>query len=744
MFALCQDTPAKSSEMLRSRAMLQLWRLSMSLRGVKRTVSATSVSVAPIDTATGPSWLRPLLLILTGILLLLLFTGEIRDTDVWLHMKTGQHSFETRALTVPDPFSYTSGMGAKYSGEEITRYFNLTSEWLAQVVMYLIYRVAGFAGLVLVRAALLIVFCGLAGWIAFRRTGGFYVGLASALMAAGMAFHFQQSRPFLITFAGLAVTMAILESRRWMWMLPVVFLIWANCHAGFFLGWLVLGAYCAEALIERLRKRPVGDERRLWLVAAACLLSSGVNPNGFRVVQILFLYRTSVIQSNNLEWQRPIFWEFGIYSFLLFGSLVAMLVAWRRTRLVDWLLYLGFAAISLLAIRNTIFLGLIGPVMMATYLPKWRILPPIAVVLAAAALLVFDVAPAAKRGNVFALRAAEWELPSGAADFIQTHRIAGRMFNNYETGGYLVWRLWPLQRDFIDPRGLSEEAFADYRRILTNADSTVLEKYGIEMVVTDGFDYLSGQVYPLVMGLAESRGAEWKLVHADSKSVVFMRHPPAGVQALNAVEVLFESLEAQCDAHILHDPARPYCARGLSELYAFKGNADKASQWMEHYLERRTEPDPDAERTYKSLRVTLLNRSAMALQSKGDLAGAEPLLRSALEIAERDLGPEHPDTAGSLNNLASLLESKEDYASAELLYRRALAIAEKTLGQDDARTAMALENLAGLLAAKGDYGEAEALFRRALATANKSLGPDDPTTLEIRENLDALLKAKAK
>ena len=78
-------------------------------------------------------------------------------------------------------------------------------------------------------------------------------------------------------------------------------------------------------------------------------------------------------------------------------------------------------------------------------------------------------------------------------------------------------------------------------------------------------------------------------------------------------------------------------------------------------------------------------RSAMALQSKGDLAGAEPLLRSALEIAERDLGPEHPDTAGSLNNLASLLESKEDYASAELLYRRALAIAEKTLGQDDAR-----------------------------------------------------------
>ena len=495
--------------------MLQLWRLSMSLRGVKRTVFASSVSVAPIDTATGPRWLRPLLLILTGILLLSLFTGEIRDTDVWLHMKTGQHSFETRALTVPDPFSYTSGMGAKYSGEEITRYFNLTSEWLAQVVMYLIYRAAGFAGLVLVRAALLIVFCGLAGWIAFRRTEDFYIGLASALVAAGMAFHFQQSRPFLITFVGLAVTMAILESRRWMWVLPVVFLIWANCHAGFFMGWLVLGAYCGEAVIERLRRRPVADERRLWLVAAACFLVSGVNPNGFRVVQILFLYRTSVIQSNNLEWQRPIFWESGIYSLLLFGSLLAMLAGSAPHAAC------GLVALSGLRcdfsfgdsehdLPGADWSGVDGglPSQVAGFCRLsrccWR-----------RRLCLFSMSRRlAKRGNVFALRAAEWQLPSGAADFIQARGIAGRMFNNYETGGYLVWRLWPLQRDFIDPRGLSEEAFADYRRILTNADSwraRLLQKYGIQMVVTEGFDYLSGQVYPLVMGLAEcaARSGNW-------------------------------------------------------------------------------------------------------------------------------------------------------------------------------------------------------------------------------------------
>src|SRR3984893_6893438 len=107
----------------------------MPLRSANRTVS-----VAPMKPSAAPRWLRPLLLSLAAIMLLSLFTGEIRDTDIWLHLKTGQHTLEARALTVPDPFSYTSEMGvAKYAGEEITRYFNLTHEWLAQIGMFLIY-----------------------------------------------------------------------------------------------------------------------------------------------------------------------------------------------------------------------------------------------------------------------------------------------------------------------------------------------------------------------------------------------------------------------------------------------------------------------------------------------------------------------------------------------------------------------------------------------------------------------------
>ncbi len=539
-----------------------------------------TVQASPKPAAAKPAWLRPALMGLTALLLLTWFTGEIADTDIWLHLKTGQHTLETHALTVPDPFSYTSNMGgATSAGEATTRYFNLTHEWLAQSLMYGIYSVSGFPGLVLLRAALLIGFCWLVGLMAYWRSGHFYRGLGAAILAGAVAINFQQSRPFLVTFVLLAATMAILEARLRMrgvlWLLPAIFLFWANCHGGFFLGWVIMGAYCGEALIRRLQKKPVEGERQLWLLTVICFLISGVNPNGFRVIEILFLYRGSPIQATNLEWQYPAFWQPSPYSFVLFGALAALLTGRRKTRPVDWLLYGIFAPFSLMAVRNTIFMGIFGPILVAALIPSfpsWKRAMPVVAEYAAAGLLAAGTVWSAVSGGAFQLRAAEWKLPSGAADFLQAHRVAERMFNTYETGGYLVWRLWPMQKDFIDPRGLSEEAFADYNRMLVNTDLNggksarkLFDKYGIQVLVLEGFDRFSGDLYNLPVNLADPNQTEWKLVYSDAKGVVFMRHPPAGVQPMNPLEAL-HSIELQCQEQVLHDPARPGCTRGIAEL----------------------------------------------------------------------------------------------------------------------------------------------------------------------------------
>ena len=383
--------------------------------------------------------------------------------------------------------------------------------------------------------------------------------------------------------------MAILERRRWMWALPVVFLVWANMHGGYFMGWVLIGAYCGEALYERLRKHPVPGERQLWLVAAACFAASAINPNGLRVIEIMLYYRGSTIQASNLEWQYPAFWEPSGYSFVLFGSLVVMLIRRRETRPADWLLLVVFGAASLLAVRNTILMGLVGSVLLFGYLPAPRRTLPAASYYATVIALLAATAFQLRSGESFQFHEAAWRLPARAADFLAEHKVSARLFNTYENGGYLVWRLWPMQKDFIDPRGLSEEAFADYQHIIQYAPDVdrLLEKYGIQVIVVDGFDRFTGQVRGLALALSDPSQKAWKLVQADEKGVVFMREPPPGVAPLNNAQAL-GSIEEQCRLQLERDPQHPGCANGLAQAYAnIVGDRARAAQWAAVYESRK-------------------------------------------------------------------------------------------------------------------------------------------------------------
>jgi len=517
------------------------------------------------------------------------FTPEIYDSDFWWHLKTGQYIVENRALPVPDPFAFTTaGAGEAYAGEAITRHFNLTHEWLAQVLLYLVWRAAGFGGVVLFRATLLAAFCGLVGLVAWRRCAGFYRSLAAACAAAGIAIRFALDRPYLIAFLLLAATIAILEYRRSVWLLPPLFLVWANCHGGFFLGWLVLGAYSAEAVWNR-----TGSARRLCLASALSLLLSGVNPNGYRILQVLLYYRASSQTKNLLEWARPVAFAFSEFTVLWLGAALLMLWAWRRVRPVDWILFTAFAAAAFSAQRNTILVGLIAPIVIVSYLPwdrLWKRTLP-ALLPFAASLVLIGTGMAASWGSAFQLRAAEWRYPAGAADFLLAHRIAGPIFNTYEYGGYLIWRLWPEQRVFIDGRSLSESLFQDYGKILYNVEESggsnaqqLLDRYGVQTIVMNTFEYSQGLVYRLAPALADPQQTDWKLVYDDPTAIVLMRHPPAGVAPLDSLRVLTH-MEAECELHLQHEPRQPLCARALAQVFTQVGDPARARQWYGTYVE---------------------------------------------------------------------------------------------------------------------------------------------------------------
>jgi tetratricopeptide (TPR) repeat protein len=102
-----------------------------------------------------------------------------------------------------------------------------------------------------------------------------------------------------------------------------------------------------------------------------------------------------------------------------------------------------------------------------------------------------------------------------------------------------------------------------------------------------------------------------------------------------------------------------------------------------------------------------LLKESRALFRKGDHERAIKIGNQALEVAEKSVGPDHPDVVKSLNGLASIYYAQGRYAEAEPLYIRSLAIREKAFGPDHRQLAVALNGLSGLYYVRGEYADAE-------------------------------------
>jgi tetratricopeptide (TPR) repeat protein len=110
-----------------------------------------------------------------------------------------------------------------------------------------------------------------------------------------------------------------------------------------------------------------------------------------------------------------------------------------------------------------------------------------------------------------------------------------------------------------------------------------------------------------------------------------------------------------------------------------------------------------------------------------------------IQASDKVLGPEHPNTASSLNNLAALRYEQGDYAGARPLYERALAILEKALGPEHPSTNHARSNLSRLFFLTGSPTEALTFGQAALTAHDKALGSDHRSTKDsARITADAL------
>ena len=500
-------------------------------------------------------WLAVPILLTTGYGFLL----KLRLVDFWWHLKAGEIIVTTRSIPRTDLFSFTA------AGHPF-----ILQNWLVEVIYYATYRAGGLALLVALNAMLLVAALLPVYHLCRQATDRLKLGVISALLPAVLLLYFGSVRSQVFSFALFSASYWVLSTYRsrqrdLLWTLPLMMILWVNVHGAFVLG---LGLMVLFLGCELLRRVTYGDTSdtlsfkalgRLGLFLVLTVVATLGNPETFRIYSYVRAVATNpASQALVLEWQPPSINELaGIILFYapFFITLLVLLGARRKPALVDLALVLTFSILGLSAVRNGVWFALIAAPIVARYSPtidfsalimalrrfrageallnwlaarretvapmRYRINRQIAVLMLTIVVLVTPWVYPHLGNPAFGNTLWETSTPVGAVDYIQQHALEGNIFHPQIYGDYMIWRLWPEQRSFIDGRVhlFDDSVVRDYRMSFLDSHwDERLARYDIKYLL------LSKEEEENRM-MIESAGASgaWRLLYEDSVSILFER-----------------------------------------------------------------------------------------------------------------------------------------------------------------------------------------------------------------------------
>ncbi|MDP8257581.1 MAG: tetratricopeptide repeat protein [Candidatus Alcyoniella australis] len=448
-----------------------------------------------------PRWLVLLLAISLLFGLLSLGLEPLSGLDLGLHVRMGELIANERTLPATDPFSFTA-----------THVDVLAQSWLPQIGLFLVDRTLGVPGLVLLKLLALALAFGL---LALAIRGDALLSALILLACAVVAHSRIQLQPDMLCWA-LIGGLLLAQRHKSGPAVTAILLLWANCHASFILA-------VAFSLIWAIEQFFIHRDRDwlIWAVLFVCVPC--LNPYGPQIYP--FFLKISGHTGGIGSWRQYPLDSLYLWVLLAYcAALIVQVINGSRNRMFDGLrlaLLLGLAASA--ARMGIVAMLYLAPMAARRYGPLFarlqgRTATAFGCTLACAALLGGGYLTYS--GQAFRLDTNRAILPQDAADFVERHGLSGRMFNDFNYGGYLIWRLWPERKVFIDGR------------LEVYGDSGLLEDYneiancepGWEMLL-DTFEIDSVLVSirrPVARCLTDNR--QWDLVYFGQYSAVFIRN----------------------------------------------------------------------------------------------------------------------------------------------------------------------------------------------------------------------------
>lgn len=470
-------------------------------------------------------------LLYLGLFCISLF--QFTDPDFWWHLSTGRLIVESRSIPHSDPFSFTAA-GSPW----------ITHEWLSEIIIYSVDRAVGYVGNALLFSGIALLSVFVMHRLLLKLSVAELPALGLVALAGTIALPYWTVRPQAFTWLLAAVFLHALycyfrDGRGLLWHLPPLMLLWANLHAGYATGLILLGLWLAALLAERVVWRQPRELRTPLLVGGACLLAVLVNPSGAALLTYPFTYLMGGNPSLELitEWQSPNFHEplhLPLAAGIIFLALVGVLGGQRNLFRLGLALLFTFFALQ--SSRHQPLFALVLMLVAGDVLrERWSWARagewserssggPSALnwsILAAAVLVALVTVPQLPEAQVHRepTTSGSPAYPVDGVAFIREHYPDAHMFNDYAWGGYLIHELYPDQRVFIDgrPDMYGDDFVREYVRItsLQSDWQEILARYEVDLAIIEKHSALATVL---------REHADWDLVFQGPVEAVFGRH----------------------------------------------------------------------------------------------------------------------------------------------------------------------------------------------------------------------------
>jgi tetratricopeptide (TPR) repeat protein len=428
----------------------------------------------------------------------------ITDADTGWQLASARYIVQHHQIPSTDVLSYTAR----------------GKEWIypvfSELLLYALYLLGGFAALSWLNS----LACAATLGIAFLGEAGIAAAVLAILAIPKIAYRTAPRADLFssVLFAALLVVLWRYHRGRHapLWLVPAIFLVWANTHLGFIAGFALLAAYAGLELADfPFSERRAAARARLrralpWLAAA--LPATLCNPYGWGVYRALLRQERDLASQQNViaEWRHvplnaatlreALRWRDpgSSYYWLLALAVVAAVLALTRKRVGPAVLLLGSAYLSVQHIRFQGLFAIVAMVVAAPFLAgamtprqsadeaaakksraqrrrelsrKQRMRLPslarygsalaigvLALAVALTGVRAYDVVTerayiAGGEVNLFGAGISTW-YPERAAEFVLREKLPGNIFHDYNLGGFLAFRLGPQYPDYIDGRAI--------------------------------------------------------------------------------------------------------------------------------------------------------------------------------------------------------------------------------------------------------------------------------------------------